>query len=156
MTSSIGAGHLLSGPSINKTCGWIEQGAKAAHLPGVGLTQEAQLVSVAGPADHLAGYQNVQQTEPQEVQQQEDGRWVVGRPIKDGGFDEQEGHCDHCRNDGSVQVMPAAIGHLSLSCPARQETGRPSSSKRSVSMACFAVGFDPAVLLQAQVPSVPR
>lgn len=34
-----------------------------ANLPGVGLTQEAKLVSVPSPAHHLPGYQDVQQAE---------------------------------------------------------------------------------------------
>ena len=67
-----------------------------ANLPRVVLTQQAKLVSVPGPAHHLSGYQDVQQAEHQEVEEQKDGRQVVGGPVKHGGLDQQEGHCHHC------------------------------------------------------------
>lgn len=69
---------------------------KPTDLPGVALTQEAELVSVASPAHHLARHKDVQQAEAQEVQEQEDGRGVEGGPVKDGGLDEQEGNGDRC------------------------------------------------------------
>ena len=72
------------------------------------MPQEAQLVSVLGPADHLPGHQDVQQAEAQEVQEQEDSRWVIGQPVKGSGFDQQERNGHHSRDDSGVEVRPAA------------------------------------------------
>lgn len=70
--------------------------SKRHHLPGAGVRGQALCEAAASPADSLACHNNVQHTESKEVQEENDCSWRVGWPVKDGGFDQQKGHCGNC------------------------------------------------------------
>ena len=83
------------------------QSWRVCYLPVVRCGREAQVVSVARPAHGLTRHKDVEHAEGQEVQEQDNGCRVVGGPVKDGGFDQQKGHCNHSGDNCSVQIWPA-------------------------------------------------